>query len=147
MGFSVSGATAIILIGLLISGVAFVPAVQESVTGYSTSVETQSDRALAQGNTNISFESVVYNATTQTLTVTVTNGGTTSLETESTSMLVDGQFTTPTTAINGDSSRSLWSPGTTLTLQVSVTDPNRVVVVAETGNSIVRDGITGTGGA
>lgn len=143
MGFSVSGATAIILIGLLVSGVTFIPAVQDTVDGYTTSVEQQSDRTLAQQNTDLTFQTVAYNSTTKTLTVRIENTGTTTLEANSTDMLVDGEFVTVTPTVENDSSRFLWSPGTTLTLKQDVTDPQRVVVIAETGNSIARGGITG----
>ncbi|MEF8813730.1 MAG: fla cluster protein flaF [Halovenus sp.] len=133
MGFSVSGAAAIIFIGLLISAATLVPAVQDAADAREAGMDAREERLLEQQNTAIEMIDAVY-YTNGTLVVRVENTGTTSLDANVTDLLVDGIYADPTTAIDGDTERTLWTPGTELRFEYAIgTSPERVAVVTERG--------------
>ena len=132
MGFSVSGATAIILIALLVSAATLVPAVQDAANAQRTGVEARDDRMLNQQNTQIEVTEAVYDSESTELTVRVENTGTTTLDADMTDLLVDGSYTTADTAVDGDAGRTLWTPGSELRFEHTATSqPDRIVVVTE----------------
>jgi flagellar protein FlaF len=83
----------------------------------------------------IDVASVTYNNSTDTLTVTVTNNGTTALSVEDTSLLVDNEYEIPnSTAVDGDGDTDVWAPDQSLVVTVDIDPtPDRVKVVAENG--------------
>lgn len=133
MGFSASGATAIIFIGLLVSAAALVPAIQDATNAREAGIDAKDDRMLEQRNTEIEVTDAVYH-TNETLVVRVENTGTTSLDADVTDLLVDGVYVDPNTAVDGDADRVLWTPTSELRFEYAVeTPPERVVVVTERG--------------
>lgn len=148
MGFSVSGATVVILAGLLLSMATLYPAVEESQEQQREAIDARDERLLDQRNTAIDITSATYDSVTGTLTVEVENTGTTTLDVERTDLLVDGEYqSSATTDVDGDSGRTVWAPGETLTftldgaLPVLSTSPDRVKVVTEYGVAASR-GVT-----
>lgn len=138
MGFSVSGATAVILVGILISVSTLYPAIEQSGELRRESLDAHEERTLERHNTALTIESASYDRSAETLTITVENTGTTTVSVGKTDLLVDGAYqSNPATAVEGSSSRGLWAPGETLTYTQSgvTTAPVRVVVVTEHGVS------------
>lgn len=135
MGFSVSGATGIIILGLLIAlSFAFTSAAN-GFERVSDAREDRHERLLDQQNTAIEVANATYNGTAGELTVEVNNTGATELSVEHTSLLVDGELrTNASTDVEGDAATDVWLPGEQLTFVVETsTRPGRVKVATETG--------------
>ena len=64
MGFSVSGAAAVIFIGLLVSAATLYPAVDRYTERRSEAMDGKNERALAQQNTAVEPINATYNTTT-----------------------------------------------------------------------------------
>lgn len=149
MGFSVSGATAVILVGGLI---AFSFAFTAASNGYEQIADAREEHqnsVLAQQNTAIEVTNATYDSGAGELTVNATNEGSTELEVADTSLLVDGEYVQPSAlnaSVEGDSSTALWLPGETLTFVVDVaSQPGRVKVVTETGVADTTTEVTASG--
>lgn len=136
MGFSTSGATAILFVGVLVAvGIAY-PVVQTAHEERTTAVDDRDDRALEMRNTAIDLETASYDGSE--LTVNATNTGSTTLTVPATDLLVDGAFVADGewtgTAVDGTTGRELWQPGETLSITVTADDrPDRVKLVTEYG--------------
>jgi flagellar protein FlaF len=140
MGVSVSVSAAIIFVGLFISLGMVYPSVANGYENVEEAQTNAADRELDTKNTDIAVSNATYSG--GTLTVNVTNEGTTALAVDATDVIVDGTYETSfdRLVVEGDSETSLWLPGETLTVEVSEpTQPNRVVVVTEGG---VEAGVT-----
>jgi flagellar protein FlaF len=140
MGFSVSGATAVILIGGLI---AFSFAFSAANNGYERVTEAQEDREdrqLLRANSEIGITNATYDSNAATLTVNVTNTGSTELVVSEVSLLVDGSYSsTVSTSVEGNGGTDVWLAGEVLTMEVDAsTRPDRVKVVAGTGVAAVE---------
>ncbi|WP_224333877.1 hypothetical protein [Haloprofundus halobius] len=136
MGFSTSAAATIIFIGVLLSFGFLYPVVEETAEAHTEAFDDRDDRSLAQRNTDISLENSTYNESAQTLSVNVTNTGTTTLRVDETDLLLDGVIETDSeTTVDGVSDRALWLPGETLTVVVDDVSeaPDRVHVVTGPG--------------
>jgi flagellar protein FlaF len=136
VGFSVSGASAIIFVGMFLSfGMVYTAA----SNGYEAVSEAQSavhEDALAQKNTAIDVANVSYDAANDTLTVNVSNTGSSSLSVDRTDLVVDNEYqtTAASTTVEDDDETDLWLPGETLSFTLTLTaSPTRVKVVTETG--------------
>lgn len=133
MGFSVSGATAVILVGLLIGvGIAY-PTLAGSLEIVTDARDDRADRMADRQNSDIDIVTATYDG--NVLTVEVDNDGTITLSVNSTDVLVDGEYKTEgNAAIDGVGSTDLWQPGERLEYTVSLDNqPQSVKVVAETG--------------
>lgn len=138
MGFSVSGATAIILLGMLIAFGAAFSSVTNGFEQINVAQDDRSDRLVAQQNTNIEISSATYNESeSQTLVVAVNNTGSQELSIDDTSLLVDGEFVPErnrTTTVNGNNDTALWAPGEQLVVNATIEEePDRVKIATETG--------------
>jgi flagellar protein FlaF len=135
MGFSVSGAAAVIFIAGFIAFGMFYTATANSAEQITEARQDVQDRQLAERNTDIIISNATYNASIDRLSVTVTNNGTRTLDTTATDLLADNDYqTTPDTTVAGDPTTTLWQPGEALELNSTVTtEPNRVTVVTEHG--------------
>lgn len=137
MGFSVSGATAILFIGLLLAvGIAY-PVIQSAHDQRATAIEDRDQRALDVRNTAISINQTVYDGDTESLDIEVINTGSTTLSVDRTDVLVDGVYQTEyTSAVNESGDRDLWQPGEVLDITVTVSEePHRVKIVTQHGIS------------
>ena len=142
MGFSTSGATAVLLVGLLVAvGIAY-PVLQDAQNARLSAIDDRDDRTLDLRNSDIELEEAQYDDgededDESTLTVDVTNTGSTTLSVPATDLLVDGIYRPvgeDETAVDEIETRELWQPGETLTFTVVVDDrPERVKVVTEHG--------------
>lgn len=135
MGFSTSGATAIIFVGVLIAaGIAY-PVFQTAHEQRTTAIEDRDDRALSMRNTGIDVADWSYNESgNENFTMDVNNTGSTVLSVPETDLLIDGEYQRSyDTSVDGSTDRELWQPGETLTVTVSTVRPNRVKIVTEHG--------------
>ncbi|WP_226004256.1 flagellin [Natrinema salinisoli] len=135
MGFSTSGATAIIFVGVLVAaGIAY-PVFQTAYEERTTAIENHDDRALEMRNTAIEIASASYDANGNgDFIMEVNNTGSTVLSVPETDLLLDGVYQDSyETSVNGNADRELWQPGETLTVTVSTEQPNRVKIVTEHG--------------
>lgn len=136
VGFSVSGATAIIFVGAFISvGMAYSAASNghEVVSDAQSSVH---EDALARQNTALNVTNASY--TSGSLTVKVENAGSTALSVNDTDVVVDNQYVASfgSRTVDGDAQTDLWLPGETLTVTKSLAQrPSHVKVVTEHGVS------------
>ncbi|MFT4931306.1 MAG: flagellar protein FlaF [Natronomonas sp.] len=140
MGFSVSGATAVIFVGLLISTATLYPAVDRYAERRSEAITARNDRLLTRQNTAIEMVNATYNASTNRLTVSVQNTGSSTLAVSEIDLLVDGEYvllSKADTTVGDDSATGLWAPGETLT--ITTTDPsapNRIKIVTGPGIAV-----------
>ena len=143
MGFSVSGATVVLFLGMIASlGIAYSGAFN-AFEQVDDAYRDDADRALDRANTAIDVTNVSWDKTgPDHLTVEVENTGSTSLSVNDTDLLVENVYQTNfrTRAVDGNADTDLWLPGETLNLTViSVPKPDRVKVVTETGISASED--------
>lgn len=152
MGFSVSGSTAIVFVGVLISTSMFYTAASNGFERLEDSRTTATEKSLEQHNTDINVTEVTLSLTGN-LTVEVNNTGSTALEVENVDLLVDNHYqeadsvtllddgevvATLTSLLDGSSGSDgtdLWLPGETLrlTANLGLSSPNRVKVVVGPG--------------
>jgi len=142
MGFSVSGATVVLFLGIVISfGMAYATA-SNGLELVNDAYEDSTDDELARENTGVSVGTAAANTESATLTVTVRNTGSTTLSVDDTDILIDGKYTSLTNGnmdwdVDGETDTDLWLPGETLHVEYeyddSDPDPDRVKVVTEPG--------------
>lgn len=140
MGFGVSGATAIIFLGLFIAAGTLVTTTSTTLEDIDEARDDRQERLLDRRNTAIAVESAVYNTTTGTLNLSVANEGSTTLSVNGTTVLVDNQYeSTATAQVDGIAATDLWEPGETMTLNLTLAEPTRVKVVTEQGIADTSD--------
>lgn len=138
MGFGVSGASAIIFLGLLIAGVTMYSAADHTVERLSEASDDEGERVLDRRNTAINVTNATYVGATQNLTVAVENTGSTTLSVNGTTILVNNSHRPMENAtVDGIAATDLWAPGEVLRLNTSegATAPSRVTIVTENGVS------------
>lgn len=136
MGFSVSGATAIVFAGLFVSFGMFYTTTANTAEQVSDANGQWQDRVLEQQNTAIDIVTASYNATTDTLVVEANNTGAAALSTNATDLLVDNAYqgNFDAVSVDGDPATTLWLPGETVRFELTTTtQPDRVKLVTETG--------------
>ena len=144
MGFSVSGSTAVIFIGVLIAANSLYGAWTYSQDQIETARADSEHDYLEQRQTSVEIVGTSYSSDTNTLSVNVSNTGSTSLGTSGTTVVVDGEYAPKETTTVKDSfgnvrDSSLWLPGDYLTVNVSsTTDPTRVKITTDNGISAVE---------
>jgi flagellar protein FlaF len=144
MGFSVSGATVILFLGIVISfGMAYTAA-SNGLELVTDAYEDSTDDELVRENTGVRVDNAAANTQSTTLNVTVNNTGSTTLSVNDTDLLIDGNYTnlmdenTAVLDVDGNSDTDLWLPGETLHIEYdygSDSAPNRVKIVTESGVS------------
>lgn len=135
MGFGVSGASAVIFLGLFIAAGTLYTTTSDVAEVVGDAHHDDRERLLDRRNTAVNVTDAVYD-TSDTLNVTVENTGTHTLSVNATTVLVANEYvSTANATVGGDASTDLWGPGQTLELTVSnvTVTPDRVKVVTETG--------------
>ena len=137
MGFSVSGATALLLVAAFISLGILSTAATNGFERMNDAYHTDVDRRLEQQNTAVS----IVNISCSPLNLTVKNTGTTALHVNDTDVLVDNTYANWSGLaheVDGNASTDLWLPGQTLHVNGS-TASNRVKVVTGPGVAVAGD--------
>lgn len=140
MGFSVSGTFALVAIGLLVAFGMFQTATANRLELVTDAVDAADDDRLDRLNTAINVTRATYDGGSNTLTVNVTNNGTTVLAVSETDVLVDNAYADPaSTDVNGDTGVDQWLPGESLRVNVTWSStPDRVRVVSGPGPADAR---------
>lgn len=142
MGFSVSGAAAIVLASLLVGFGVWFTAASNGLDRVTDAQTDRTDGLLTAENTALLVETAAFNETgDEKLVVTGTNTGTVGLALTETDLLVDGQLVTDWRAdarVAGEQDTDLWLPGEELVVELSAgafaaDDPETVKLVAATG--------------
>lgn len=145
MGFSTSGATMILFLGVLVSASILVPAAEHAYEDVTDARDGRSERLLDRRNSALELSNATYDQSNATLNVSVNNTGSVTLGVNETDLLVDGGYVTGYDAsVVGAAGRTLWLPGETLTFTYSgvSSQPDRVKVVAETGVAASTTNVT-----
>jgi flagellar protein FlaF len=139
MGFSVSGAAAIIFLSMFIAFGMLYTAADNSVDGIMDAQDDRTDGTLETKNTVINVTSAVYSDADDEVTITANNTGATALSLNATSLLVDNSFEQgwePNATVDGNDGTDLWLPGETVTITVAATtQPGRVSLTTASGVS------------
>jgi len=138
MGFSVSGAAAIIFASLFVAFGMWFTATANSFDRVGEAQELRTEGTIESGNTAVEIVSATYNESgNQQLVVAVNNTGAAGLSLNATDLLVDGAFVDgwqPGAAVDGDTGTDLWLAGEQLTITRDPAGaPARVKVVTESG--------------
>lgn len=139
MGFSVSGATAVVFVGLLVGAATLYPAVDRYAERTADATDADDERLLVRHNTAIETVNATYNATTDELALAVRNTGASTLSVPKTDLLVDGTYVplAGNTTVADDSATEIWAPGETLRVTLSDPDaPDRVKIVSGSGVAV-----------
>lgn len=144
MGFSVSGAAAIIFASLFIAFGMWYTAADNSFNRVVDAQDAQTEGSLETENTDIEIISASYDGGATELTIEVNNTGATQLSLNATDLLIDGAFVSGWEAddatVAGDGSTDLWLPGETLTITLDrATQPDRVKLVTESGVAAIGE--------
>lgn len=136
MGFSVSGATALLFVAFLIAFGVFYGATTGAVEQVQDAQIEKTDATIDTLNTEIRIDNATYNESDgNDLVVVANNTGATTLDINSTDLLVDGEYITDWQAaaeINGSSGSNLWLPQQGLVITVGLSEePSRVKIVTE----------------
>ena len=138
MGFSVSSATVVILLGLLIGFGMFYSVADASVTRVVDAHDDRADRLLDVKNTQITPIEAGYNTSSNQVTGTVRNDGTTSIPISKTSVLIDGEYDTGLDLeVENAPDSHIWMPGEKLRFESGSYDsaPESIKVVTPDGVS------------
>ena len=123
MGFSVSGATALLFVAFLISFGTFYTATMGAVEQVQEAEVDAQEQNLEALNTDIQIQSTEYNASGQDeLMIVANNTGAEPLQPTSLSLLVNGTFTAfgqGNVSITESSQNELWAPQQQLTITLS----------------------------
>ena len=116
MGFSVSGAMVVILIGVLVAFGLMVPAVVDGFDRVSAAQDDRTDRLVDRMNADFIVDS------TQTpgggFRITLVNTGSVGFSISSIDVLIDGEYTEAyTTSVDGSEDTDLWLPGEELVIE------------------------------
>lgn len=145
MGFSVSGAAAIVFASLFIAFGMWYSAAGNSFERVADAEADRTDGVLEQRNTDVRIANATHNDTQAALTVEMDNAGASQLRLSASDLLVDGEYVTgwpASTTVEGDAETDLWLANETATITLDRTaKPDRVKVVTEAGVSDVS-GVT-----
>lgn len=138
MGFSVSGAAAIIFASLFIAFGMWSTATANTFERVNEAEADRTDGLLEQQNTELAITTASWDDV-DTLTIDVENRGAAQLRLSETDLLVDGRYVTDwqgNASIAGDDGTDLWLAGETATITLTLdSEPGRVKVVAAAGVS------------
>lgn len=137
MGFSVSGATALLFVAFLISFGTFYTATMGAVEQVQEAQVDKQDNSLATLNTEINILSAEYSGNDGELTVVANNTGAEPLQPTELSLLVDGEYTAfgqTNISISDSPEDELWAPQQQLTITVGDND----LPITPTGGETVK---------
>ena len=141
MGFSVSGSAAIIFAAAFIGFGMFYSASANTAEQITDARDDQRDSLLEQQNTDVALTDVTYDATAESLNLTLVNTGSSTLAVSEVDVLVDNEYRSGyRTAVDGDETTDLWLAEQTLEINVTGTtsEPNRVKVVTGPGVAVTE---------
>lgn len=139
MGFSVSGSTALIFLGVLIATGTLYDVTSYNVEIIGEAVDDRNERLRDMQNTNIEVVSARYYEANSSLIVAVENTGSTTLFVSETTLLVDNQYSSLEghTTVESNPGTDIWGEDETLEISIASFDepPQTIKVVASYGIS------------
>lgn len=143
MGFSVSGAAAIIFASMFIAFGMWFTATSASFDRVTEAQDLRTDDTLEASNTDINVSTAEYDTTSNRLTVQINNTGATEVSLNATDLLVDNQRRDGWAAnatVEGISGTDLLLAGERATIEIDgISQPDRVKVVTSSGVSSAAD--------
>jgi len=136
MGFSVSGAAAIIFAGLFVAFGMFYTATANTQERINDANQDWREGTLDRQNTDIELVDATYHANNDSLIVKANNTGAFTLSVNDTDLLADNELRTSFTerTVDGESATGLWLSGQQIRYNVSfASQPDRIKLVTETG--------------
>jgi flagellar protein FlaF len=141
MGFSVSGAAAIIFASMFIAFGMWFTASSNSFDRIVNSQDVQTEGTLETSNTDVGITTATYNSSSDGLVVEANNTGANELSLSSTDFLIDGIYVDGWqngAEVEGVANTDLWLSGEQLVIDLErETEPQRVKLVTESGVSAV----------
>lgn len=144
-GFSASGATVILLIGVVVSVGILFPVVESEVSTTGEAFSDQHKRVVETKNADFEVNITTYDApngggaNTGELQLEINNTGTEELQIDEIDFQLDGEYTAPdnlTVAETPNIEREMLAPGETLVAEFILEEEvNRVHITIETGQS------------
>ncbi len=140
MGFSVSGAAAIIFASMFIAFGMWFTATANGFEQVNDAREDRTDHVLETANTAVNITAATYDVDNEILEITVENVGASQLSLAETDLLIDGSYESgweSSADVAGDSGTDLWPPTKDLTITLSgvTSQPDHVKVITGTGVS------------
>lgn len=140
MGFSVSGAAAIIFASMFIAFGMWYTAAADGFERVSEAQGARTDHVLATANTEINITSATYNDGDDILEIQVENVGASQLSLERTDLLINGTYEVgwqSSADVAGNGQTDLWPPTKQLTITLSgvSSQPDHVKLVTGPGVS------------
>lgn len=135
MGFSVSGATALLFVAALVGFSMMYTAAANGAERVNEAERVDDERLLEQRNADITVANVSYDAASDVLTVRVNNTGSATLTVAETDLLADNDYLeNASTTVAGSTTTDVWVPGEQLTFTANLVDrPDRVKVITGPG--------------
>lgn len=137
MGFSVSGAAALIFLSMFIGFGMLYTATDNSFERVIDAQDDRTEQTLETKNTALNVTNATYDTGPGEVTITTNNTGATTLSLNETTILTDNtvqQGWEVNATVDGNSETDLWMPGETLSVTISVTSqPAQVQVVTDVG--------------
>lgn len=139
-GFSASGATVVLMVGLIVSLGVLLPVLGSGISETGDAFENQQARTLETENADFIIANYTYvNGTPNSLTLNITNTGTESLQIDEFDYQINGGYTVPNSTYVNETpnvNRSIVAPGETLIAEFSLSyNVSRVHVTCQTGES------------
>lgn len=137
MGFSVSGATALLFVAFLLSFGTFYTATMGATEQMQEAQIDKQDNSLATLNTEIDILSAEYSGNDGELTITANNTGAEALQPTDLSLLIDGNYTSfgqENVSISDSPEDELWAPQQQLTITLGDDD----IPIDPTGGETVK---------
>lgn len=136
MGFGVSGATGILLVGIVFNVGSLSAAYLSVQQNLQDAGRLQEARTLMSRNGSLQIDNQSYDGGTQTLTVNLTNTGSVTFDVTDLDLLLDGAYQTTTIAskkVEG-ATTVVWPPQTRLEVAATITPaPSSILIVTGTG--------------
>jgi flagellar protein FlaF len=140
MGFSVSGAAAIIFASMFVAFGVWFTASANSFDQVSDAQDQQTESLIESENTEITIVSATYNESgNELLRIDANNTGASQLSLSETDLLIDGEFVEGwqenwSVNVNSNATTDLWLSGEQLSITRDLTTaPDRVKIVTEYG--------------
>lgn len=136
MGFSVTVANIIVFVGLTAAGTTLVSAVLNTTDEVNEASHAEWRTLASYAHTNVDITGTSWANGPKTLTITVKNTGSTTLDASKVTILVDGVYKTPSSiTVDSDANQRVWAPAQNAVFVVGgfSAKPARVSVATENG--------------
>jgi flagellar protein FlaF len=140
MGFSVSGAAAIIFASMFLAFGMWYTAAADGFERVSDAQDVRTDHVLETANTDVEITAATYDDVNDVLEIDVENRGAAQVSLSETDLLIDGDYEVDwqsSADVAGDGGTDVWPPTKQLTVTLNgvTSEPDHVKLVTGTGVS------------